>query len=276
MNRKREEELMQMAFGDLRREMGSRAAEIDKDPDAAKTYQAYCEMRDGLKALRDIPEMQLSTERLRDAILREGLHPKRGFVWNWSWITTPLAVGACAFVVVTMIRKPASPIPGGNIVSNGQPMMVGMNEASKPDLFDTTFDEIRKPIDFGESIMAAAPVKEEISPRVVRVRQTNRREADKSPVLTLAMATKPIPGLSSSLAKETSAPSLDERPSPDAFVNASFAPTPATMKTMAMTSFAAKSADAGEIVQIESKMDAESGAAKATEVKANQNVEIGG
>lgn len=276
MNRKREEELMQLAFGDLRREMGA-SREIDTDPEAAKTYQAYCEMRDGLKALRDIPEMQLSTERLRDAILREGLHPKRGPVWNWSWITTPLAVGACAFVVVTMMRKPASPIPGGNIVSNGQPMMVGMNEADKTSLFDTTFDQIQKPFDFGASIVATPVVREDEPPRNVRsVRSGARRQSGHEAPVTLAMATKPIPGLATSLAKETSAPALDARPTAESFTNASFAPPqPAAMKTMAMTSFN-RNTSSSEIVQIESKLDVESGAAKATEVKANQNVEIGG
>src|SRR5689334_12270842 len=113
MNRKREEELMQMAFGDVRREMGMLQSEIDSDPESAKTYQAYCEMREGLKALRGVPEMQLSTERLRDAILREGLQPKAAPRWNWSWLATPIAVGACAFVVVTAMRKPAVPLPGG-------------------------------------------------------------------------------------------------------------------------------------------------------------------
>lgn len=279
MNRKREEELMQLAFGDLRREMGHLQGEISADPEAAKTYQAYCEMREGLKALRDVPEMQLSTERLRDAILKEGLQPKPASGWNWSWLATPIAVGACAFVVVTMMRKPATPFPGAeNLAANNQTVIMGeptAEVATKVSL-ETKFENVLrntidplKPVDFG-----TVELSESVQP--VAKRSGYRSIRSSAPVATVAMMTKPVPGLSKSLSLSSNSPSLNDRKAE----TLSFASAPGDFDSRnvkaSFSSIAESAAAPNDIVQIESKMDIESGAAKATEVKGNQNVEIGG
>jgi len=278
MNRKREEELMQLAFGDLRREMGHVQGEISADPEAAKTYQAYCEMREGLKALRDVPEMQLSTERLRDAILKEGLQPKPASGWNWSWLATPIAVGACAFVVVTMMRKPATPFPGAeNLAASNQTVVVEKPtaEVASNVSLDTKFEQVLKnidplkPVDFG-----TVELTESVQP--VAKRGGYRSIRSNAPVATVAMMTKPVPGLSKSLSLSSNSPSLNDRKAE----TMSFASAPdgfdSVNAKMSFRSVAESAAAPNDIVQIESKMDIESGAAKATEVKGNQNVEIGG
>ena len=78
MRKRFEEELAQLAFGDL---SSDRAAELraraDADPDAAQTFDTYCRMKEELRSLAvDVPAEQLSTERLRDAILKRGLTEK--------------------------------------------------------------------------------------------------------------------------------------------------------------------------------------------------------
>ncbi len=279
MNRKREEELMQLAFGDVRREMGHMQGEISADPEAAKTYQAYCEMREGLKALRDVPEMQISTERLRDAILKEGLQPKPASGWNWSWLATPIAVGACAFVVVTMMRKPATPFPGAeNLAATGSSIIVGepKTEVATNVSLNTEFNNVLrnmidplKPVDFGTVELA-----ESVQP--VAKRGSYRPNRGNTPVATVATMTKPVPGLSKSLSLSSNSPSLNERKAETMSFGSAQGDFDSANTKMSFKSAAESAAAPNDIVQIESKMDIESGAAKATEVKGNQNVEIGG
>lgn len=60
--------------------------------------ECFMRLRQDLRALRDVPEHQMSNERLRDAILSTGLNKKNSpssGIWNALWIPT----AACAFVV---------------------------------------------------------------------------------------------------------------------------------------------------------------------------------
>lgn len=106
MNGKFEEELLQAAFGDLSDEEVSRVErEALADPVAAKAYASYREMRDGLRSLRDVPDHQLSTERLRHAILGQGLKPsRRGWQFGWLMPIGALAVGLFAFYALDLQR----------------------------------------------------------------------------------------------------------------------------------------------------------------------------
>jgi hypothetical protein len=264
MNRKREEELMQLAFGDLRREEnGQLQAEISTDPEAAKAFSSYRDMCDGLKALRDVPEMQLSTERLRDAILSGGLQPRPVSRWNFNWLATPIAVGACAFVIVLAVRKPHTiPMPSGTVAMD-TPSVDGSNP--KKDWLGVT--------DFGanddvspKTAPQAATISHDVTEQTPRMRHHVLRKNNGS-MMVAALTTTPNPGL----AKALSMPTFGN-------INANTSMT-----------FAAKTADAtrgaqaeqnspkgNEIVMIDAQPDAETGAARATEVKSSSNVVIGG
>jgi len=279
MNRKREEELMQLAFGDLRREdCGSFASQIDSDPEAEKMYGAYCEMREGLKALRDIPEMQLSTERLRDAILREGLTPRQTPRWSWNWLAMPIAVGACAFVVVTAMKKQDPVLPGagsgGLVVKNlgtspDSVVSLGGSERIREDLFNVG------PFDFGDSVSESTPAPSSpATSKNVKGSIFSKRRGDAKPSGRSAsgdqVRTRAVPGLAMALAAQPTTPTLDEREV------AVMTAAPAAMSDHAMVENPFKSTGNNEIVQIDSRVDAETGAARAVEVKGTQNVEIGG
>lgn len=276
MNRKREEELMQLAFGDLRREeCRSFASGIENDPEAEKMYGAYCEMREGLKALRDVPEMQLSTERLRDAILREGLAPKRESRFNFGWLAAPIAVGACAFVVVTAMRQPASPIPdagGGLVVRNADPTDTGKivlgGGSSEADPYNL------RPFNFGNKEPVAPPVvtqvSDEASDEVSRPRVRNRTRVRRDTTVAMLETTK-LPGLAVSLSSKPKALTLDQRAQAVALISSAPAAALDSGKVEDVSSTLSN-----DIVQIDSKVDTETGAARAVEVKGSQNVEIGG
>src|SRR5688572_28441895 len=113
MNRRLEEELLQTAFGEAwREEMADLERRVMSDPEAAKALKTYQLMKEGLRDLGDIPEHQISTERLRHAILEQGLKPKKeSSPWfGCLGIATPAAAAAIALAFV-MMNKPNTAAP---------------------------------------------------------------------------------------------------------------------------------------------------------------------
>jgi hypothetical protein len=102
MNGKFEEKLAQLAFGDLTPSEANRLElEADKDPEARRALMLYKDMREGLRSLADVPEDQFSKERLRDAILKQGLKPTPSRpLSNRSWLWMPVAACAIGFGLV--------------------------------------------------------------------------------------------------------------------------------------------------------------------------------
>ncbi len=72
-------------------------------------------LRQDLRLLGNVPEPQISIDRVRDAILREGLKPQAEPKFGWSWFAMPLATCAIAFAIV-FFRPKANVNP--NIVLN--------------------------------------------------------------------------------------------------------------------------------------------------------------
>lgn len=107
MNGKFEEKLAQLAFGDVSPdEAASIEAKAKLSPEATRALAEFREMREGLRDLTEVPELQLSKERLRDAILARGLateaekEPNRGFGGGWIWM--PVAALALGFGLFTL------------------------------------------------------------------------------------------------------------------------------------------------------------------------------
>lgn len=115
MKRKHEEELIKLAFGDLDGDSGRAKQLLEEDAEAAKLFAGYDEIRQGLKQLaRPVPEHQLSTERLREAILRDGLkREKTSGGFNWRWALAPTAVMACAFLITLKATNDPNVLPEG-------------------------------------------------------------------------------------------------------------------------------------------------------------------
>ena len=120
MNKRLEEKLAMLAFGDMSSEEMTRLEhEVMGDPEAMRALQDYRGMRSGLKALGDIPEHQLSSERLRHAVLNRGLQPKSRPQLGWLWMP---AMTAVVFFSVFMARKSHNaplPFPPSGAVAVG-------------------------------------------------------------------------------------------------------------------------------------------------------------
>jgi hypothetical protein len=87
MDKKTEEKISQLAFGELSEREAAEVRELAaRQPEGSAVLDAYATMRDDLRRLRDVPPDQLSKERLQNAILAGGLKPKpvrNGISWLW-------------------------------------------------------------------------------------------------------------------------------------------------------------------------------------------------
>ena len=96
MFNKKEDQVFEYAFGDLNaRESQIFEAGLLKDEVNAEEAKFLQSIKSDLVSFRDIPEMQYSKERLRDAILGQGLKPTRP---GLPWLNLILAPGAAACV----------------------------------------------------------------------------------------------------------------------------------------------------------------------------------
>jgi hypothetical protein len=128
MNKRLEEKLAMLAFGDMSPEEVTRLEqEVVGDREASLVLEQYRGMRSGLRAMADIPEHQLSTERLRNAVLNQGLKPKSRPQLGWLWMPTMAAALAFGFVFIRNAQNsPLSGLPGN----------FAKNDISKPNPFD--------------------------------------------------------------------------------------------------------------------------------------------
>lgn len=120
MNKKLEEKLAMLAFGDMAPEEAARLEnEMRGDPDAERILEQYRNMRLDLHAMANVPEHQLSTERLRHAILNQGLKPVSRPRWGWLWMPAAAAVLAVGLVLARGIGSmPGLPMSGGPVASS--------------------------------------------------------------------------------------------------------------------------------------------------------------
>lgn len=102
MKGKLETNMAKLAFGDVDPQEALRLhGEAQSNPKAAQLLAEYEAMRKGLQALADVPDDQLSSDRLREAILREGLSPQPARN-SGGWIWAPVAAACLGFVFLTL------------------------------------------------------------------------------------------------------------------------------------------------------------------------------
>src|SRR5438128_37793 len=108
MRRKLEDKLLMLSFGDLTPEEARQVqSEAAGDPEAQKILQEYQAIRSNLKLLKDVPEDQISAERLRFAILEKGLERKSApSPYGWLWMPAAVALFAFSLALLRQ-RQPA-------------------------------------------------------------------------------------------------------------------------------------------------------------------------
>ena len=131
MSRKFEDKLIRLAFGDSSlRESSSLERKVQSDPEAARALEEYQSLKIGLNLLTDVPPDQLSKERLRDAILGQGLKPlpvEPAPRWGWAWMPVTAAALAFAWIGVRHMNAngpaagPRFVAPAETVAKNGTP-----------------------------------------------------------------------------------------------------------------------------------------------------------
>lgn len=178
---------IEIAFGEQKLPENFSAKNAD-DAEILKTYEL---LREDLQLLKDIPEMQFSNERLRDAILAAG--PKASvptpWIMRWGWAIAPVA--AVLAVGVVFLK--------GNLSAGDPRVIVSPGSLQNTEAVASKMDT---PISgtFSERSSQNPPVKvdETSKPEIVATKTRSkgmaRRKSASSNGVRLAMASSPVEG----------------------------------------------------------------------------------
>ena len=250
MKGKIEDKLAKLAFGELSPEEAAKLErEVQNDPEALRALSLYKDMRAGLKSLSDVPEDQFSKERLRDAILTQGLKPlPTRPISSRSWLWMPATACAMGFVLMFTLnlthKKPLPQVVMGPEVaslglSNSHPIEIPKNfstgaligPTAPPTTVATTTGDAKQPDDM-----------DEVDPRVLTSMEPTDAAYD---------------------------PDLGVQPPKGNTLTASRTSLVSSARTVSLKT-------SGSIVLIDQDKDEQTGACKATEVGSSSNVLVGG
>lgn len=259
MKKRLEDKLAMLAFGDLSpEETRLLEQEIAGDAEATGLLEDYRNMRGGLKAMANIPEHQLSTERLRDAILNQGLKPKPAKP-QFGWLWMPAAAMVLAFSIMVVRNMNTTGMP-----TIGSPVADAAHSNAGEQLPDSVLPNPRMENAFAFATASGEIMSvEQTQPKATMVlhhRSHRQSEGDD---------TSRLEALNDAIQKEFE--NMASTP-PQPVVTALASETKAsTAKRTAV----AKS-DEAPIVLIDSAKDKTTGAQRATEVDSASNVLVGG
>lgn len=255
----RDEDLIKLAFGELdETEAETLRKELSADAAASSQIGEYNWIKEGLSDLRPVPPMQYSTERLRDAILGEGLNVRKRNPLARILAWTPAgAFGVAAVITGVMLMRtgPESIVaPESPAKTSLTQVAMHMDGLHRPLLAERAFrtldDQVQASTEFEVGFAAvtedtverqpeAAPLKPRAAAKPTRREPEVRRE-------TRRAVPSPVPA---------AAPPVETAATEAAEVTTEQAPP---------------------IVMIGSEDDARTGAPIATEVRFDANVVVGG
>ncbi len=288
MFEKKEDQLFDYAFGELdAHEAQIFEASLLNDKESLAEVDFLRTMKDDLASFRDIPEMQFSKERLRAAILEQGLKPKRPMTQWLNWILAPTAAAcviALGFVLMNGVsHKDTQFIPGPNSFALksepskiGAPIMSG--DSSQPVIHSTPVATNSK--DSAHTL--SRPVKSEV---VHHARRHKAITSDNTSTANSGMVMVASNDISDSAKRPVAALASDSHESAKADAGVSAGARDAAfdnsansdaMKVAFGNTFATTTTSDSKMIEIDNDSDSGVGAAVATEVNNTANVVIGG
>jgi hypothetical protein len=273
------------AFGELSdAEIAKIESELMLDDALQSEANLLKDLKSDLMSLEEIPEMQFSIERLRNAILGQGLKPKKVAPLWLNWVSAPMALASVvllAFVftggVNRMLGRQQNPVyvsagSSQSATSLAGPMVV-VNEStfslqSKATGSQVSSSAIQTPKSEDEKMQSG---------RNGNRRPNPRNERTKGLVAALGTSSRPSlsrPALQS--ARNMQNMGVAGGVHNEATGNVSLGDIVPEQGSASMTSAAKAEVAPTEIVILNSERDAGTGAAIATEVKNPTNVVIGG
>lgn len=281
MNKKTEDQLVRLAFGDLTPEEATRLqAEAESHPDSARALDTYRRMKSELRSLADVPEDQLSKERLREAILTRGLQ-ERPVKRSWSWLWMPTAAAAVAFGITFAkghFIRPDAPLTASVLDSSvvKEPGDLGKINPFSAKPHQPSLDSVVPPEGTFEDETSNATVAMTDTPRrgsnMSRSRHGGREDSDVKEFLKDWADSMTAPKASN---PEASGPQFDHVGGATPTVTGLRDPKD-TMPPAGPAGETVMSASKPPIILIQPEKDSSTGARKATEVESASNVLVGG
>ncbi|MBS1718171.1 MAG: hypothetical protein JSS72_10625 [Armatimonadetes bacterium] len=232
--------IISLAFGEIPADEADRLrAELCKDPAIAKELAEFESLQASLHLLNDIPPSQLSSERLRDTILRQGLKPQSRPWWiGWGWAPVAAFVAVFALTNYKMsLREPEIRV-SLDAISNPVAMVAPQGLGTGP-----TSTLVTKSAPVASKNLAKAT----LTSQPAKKRRHRKVEEESDPNL-YAMVTSSVPG-GLPISNDAALPMIKQAP---------------------------VSSDQGQVVLINSEVDEHSGAQKAQEVEGTPSVPVGG
>ncbi len=261
MKEKNENRLIEYAFGELdAHEAEILRQELAADDEAAKFVLEFESLRQDLRTLdAEVPEHQLSTERLRHAILNDGLHKtrKRGSWISWLWM--PATAGAMAFSLMAIMNRPVEPQLAINSAGMSQSAKIEDLALNEPNLLEKM--ALNGPSDFTTKGIEAegSAVSKPEEKRANRVRRkSNRAKQSIDNVINSALASN-MASTARTITTANTGASLT---------------APGASESNQMDAMPQPSAE--PIIMISPENDSRTGARKATEKRSNDVVSISG
>jgi hypothetical protein len=100
LNQRLDDLILRAAYGEASAEdLAELKLRAASDPKIQAKLDRHLTVCEAMQSLKEVPVSQLSNERLREAVLRQGLKPeaKRSSIWSWAWMPT------ASFILVLMI-----------------------------------------------------------------------------------------------------------------------------------------------------------------------------
>jgi hypothetical protein len=273
------------AFGELSdAEIAKIESELMLDDAFQSEANLLKDLKSDLKSFEEIPEMQFSTERLRDAILGQGLKPKKVAPQWLSWVSAPMALASVvllAFVftggVNRMLGRQQNPVYVSAGSSQSATSLSGPMVAVNESAFSLQSKATGSQVSSSANQTPKSEDEKMQSGRKGNRRMNPRNERAKGLVAALDTSSRP------SLARPASqsARSMRNMGVPvgvnnEVAGNVSLSDTVPEQGSASIISAAKAEVSPTEIVILNSERDAGTGAAIATEVKNPTNVVIGG
>lgn len=167
-NWKNDDDLFNLAFGELDDHAAQKLeAQLMGDAEAMKEVDLLRQLRSDMSGLRDIPEMQFSKERLRDAILSSGAKPAKRLTPWLNWIMAPVAalsIAAMTFVALNGAEKPKTQI----VASSTKPISIELPETKRTESLVATADARRAAVNVPAVTVASKPTKKSFRAKIRR------------------------------------------------------------------------------------------------------------
>lgn len=226
------------------------------DAEASRALAQFRAMRSELKSLGDqIPPDQLSKERLRDAILGQGLRQAEPKKETRGWLWMPVMAGAAAFALIIM--RPSGKTAEPMVVMDS---VAGVQASLKPQL-----DLKSEPV----NLTAMAPAREKkvtksVTPKLVAAVSSAKPAQKSAEPKTIVLEAKDFEAASNA---KVLARGKASQPKPKVTLVAD---------RKENSNLVAAADPAGPIILIDTHKDEDTGASSATEVGTASNVLVGG